>query len=177
MDVVQWRKDLPPSGKDKTEVADQLVVGLIGSQYQRNAPECPEFLDEVLEYACINFQTQCKASSLRKSHQFSADRVADDVVTRDNMADWTSVYDRDKVGIMTPDEMKRLCSEPGRDFIGIVALTMAKHFGKVKPRWIWEIQEALGRNVHAYDRDTLPEYRNSVDKHIINDVISELFDK
>lgn len=177
MDVAQWRKDLRPAGKYKTEIADQLAVGLVGSQFHRNAAECPAFLDEVLEYACINVKTTPKGSTLSESYQANADLFADHVLTRDDIEDSTSAIDEDRIRRFTFDELKQICSKPSRDFIRIVALTMAKHFGKVKSRWIWEIQEALGRNVHEYDKDRPPEYRNSLDKQIINYVIADLFEK
>ena len=169
MDVVQWRTDLPPAGEYNTEIADQLVVGLVGSQFHRNAPECPAFLDELLEFAG-------KVTPPREPRQASTNLLAADILTRDNLEDWTSGYGRGRARELTSDELKQLCSKPGRDFIRILALTMARHFGKVKPRWIWEIQEALGRNLHEYDKDASPEYRNSVDKLIINRVIADLFE-
>ena len=177
MDVVQWRKDLAPAGKNKTEIADQLVMGLVGSQFHRNAPECPAFLDELLEFASVNFITPGKDSPSHKPYKAITGRVLDDLRTRDNIEDWTSGSGRDRIRELTSDELKQLCSKPGRDFIRILALTMAKHFGKVKPRWIWELQEALGRNLHEFDKDESPEYRNSVDKLIINRVIADLFVK
>lgn len=174
MNLDAWRADVSPAGKYKTGIADQLADGLKGTHIERETKHSFLFMDQLLELSIINFRIARKGSPPKLAYAANADLLADGIVTKKDLKRWTTGYDTDGEGWALLDQMKEYSSKTGRDFIRAVALLMSKCFGEVHTIWVWEIQEALVLNTHGYDKDMNPEYKNSIDKRIINQALEKV---